>query len=181
MKKLKPLAGFIYASSFAFTFVWRLVTHFIGGAQISPLMAGQLAGAKAVGPWTTALYGAMNIVLIDLATNEIGLNTPVCALVYGLVGVIGWWYLRTRKSNIVNLTLLSVGLTIFYDLATGLTLPVLQYHMSFYEALVGQIEFTMRHLLGNVLFTNIFFAATFAPWLAKQLEGSAQAPSPAHA
>ena len=42
--------------------------------------------------------------------------------------------------------------TLAYDAVTGLTVGPLLFHQTFYSALIGQIPFTILHLIGNTSF-----------------------------
>ena len=57
--------------------------------------------------------------------------------------------------------------TLFYDAVTGLTIGPLFFHQSFIVSLVGQIPFTVLHLLGNVSFA-IVLSPMIERWLVKE-------------
>jgi hypothetical protein len=59
--------------------------------------------------------------------------------------------------------------TIVYDAVTGLTIGPLFFHQSFLVSLVGQIPFTLLHLLGNVSFA-IVLSPVIERWLIKKEE-----------
>lgn len=54
--------------------------------------------------------------------------------------------------------LFAIAATIFFDLLTGVLLGPVLFGGSMREAFIGQIPFTVKHLLGN-----IFLAATVSP------------------
>lgn len=73
-----------YVAGFAATLVFRLLSPFLGLSNVSPLMATQLAGAKAYGPWVGALYGALSIALLDMLVGSMGSWTLVTGLTQAL-------------------------------------------------------------------------------------------------
>ncbi len=148
-----------YVAGFVGILVVRLITPLIGWSNISPLMATQLAGSKAYGPIVGGLYGALSMVLLDVFMSKVGPWTILTAVSYGIVGVWGGYFLRNRAGSARNFIIVSIIGTLFFDLVTGVLAGPILFHQPFMEALVGQIPFTIRHLVGNV-----FFAAVLAPW-----------------
>ena len=153
-----------YAIGFLGTLAFRLLSPFLGLWNVSPLMATELAGAKAYGVWAGGLYGALSIVLLDLIMGKVGSWTIITAITYGLVGIIGAYFLKSRPASARNFIIVSIIGTIFFDLITGVLMGPLLFGTGFIEAFIGQIPFTLRHLGGN-----IFFAATLAPWFYRQI------------
>ncbi len=98
------------------------------------------------------LAGALGYSLVDIipalfgATGTIGLWTLTGAITWGIVG-----YLFARqKPNGSPMTFAKLGLggTILFDAVTGVILSPLLWGMSWQDALIGQIPFTIKHLLG---------------------------------
>jgi uncharacterized membrane protein len=148
-----------YTAGFVGTLVFRLLSPFLGLWNVSPLMATELAGAKAYGPWVAGLYGALSMVLLDLLVGKVGMWTFVTALTYGLVGVGGAYFFKGRSATAWNFVLASIVGTLFFDLVTGVLMGPVLFGQSFATAALGQIPFTLRSLAGNV-----FFAIVVAPW-----------------
>ncbi len=148
-----------YIAGFLFTLVFRLLSPFLGLWNVSPLMATELAGSKAYGPWVGGLYGALSIVLLDIIVGRTGSWTFITAITYGVVGVWGSYFLKNRSASAMNFVVASIVGTLFFDLVTGVLMGPLLYHQPWIEAIVGQIPFTLRHLAGNT-----FFALVLAPW-----------------
>jgi uncharacterized membrane protein len=148
-----------YVAGFVVTLVVRLVTPLLGWSNISPLMATQLAGSKAYGPIIGGLYGVLSMVLLDLLVGKVGSWTILTAISYGVVGIAGGYFLRNRAGSARNFVIVSVVGTLFFDLVTGVLAGPILFQQPFVTALVGQIPFTIRHLVGNV-----FFATVLAPW-----------------
>jgi len=161
----RSLAGLPkYGAGFLATLAFRLLSPFLGLWNISPLMATQLTGSKAYGPIAGGLYGALSIALLDLLMGKIGFWTLVTAVTYGLVGMWGGYFLKSRTASAWNFVLASIVGTLFFDLVTGVLMGPLFYGQSWTLAIVGQIPFTLRHLGGNVL-----FGAVLAPWFYKKV------------
>ena len=162
---VQSLAGLPkYAAGFVGTLVFRLLSPFLGLWNVSPLMATELAGSKAYGPWVGGLYGALSIALLDIIVGKTGLWTIITALTYGAVGVWGAFFFRSRAGTAWNFVLASVIGTLFFDLVTGVFMGPLLYGQPWVEAIVGQIPFTLRHLAGNM-----FFAGVLAPWFCRKI------------
>ncbi len=148
-----------YVVGFVGTLIFRLLSPFFGLWNISPLMATELAGSKAYGPWVGGLYGALSIALVDIIMGKTGSWTIVTSLTYGAVGVLGALFLKNRLASRRNFIIASIVGTLLFDLVTGVLMGPLLFGGSYTVAAIGQIPFTFRHLAGNV-----FFAATLAPW-----------------
>lgn len=162
---IHSVAGFPkYLVGFLGTLAFRLLSPFLGLWNISPLMATELAGSKAYGPWVGGLYGALSIVLLDLLVGRVGSWTIVTALVYGSVGVWGAFFFKNRSATAKNFFIASIVGTLFFDLITGVFMGPLFYAQPWMQAVVGQIPFTLRHLAGNA-----FFALVLAPWFYRKI------------
>lgn len=153
-----------YIAGFIGTLIFRLLSPFLGLWNVSPLMATELAGSKAYGPWVGGLYGAMSIALLDIIVGKVGSWTIVTALTYGAVGVWGAYFFKNRSASARNFVLASVAGTLFFDLITGVLMGPLLYGQPWIAAIVGQIPFTLRHLVGNV-----FFASVLASWFYRRI------------
>ena len=153
-----------YIAGFLFTLIFRLLSPFFGLWNVSPLMATELAGSKAYGPWIGGLYGAFSIILLDMIVGKTGSWTFITAITYGSVGVWGAYFLKKRSASAMNFVVASIVGTLFFDLVTGVLMGPLLYHQPWMEAIIGQIPFTLRHLAGNT-----FFALVLAPWFYKKI------------
>ena len=162
---LKQISGFPkYILGFIGTLIFRLISPFFGLWNVTPLMATELSGAKAYGPWAGGLYGLLSIVILDIIVGKAGSWTIITSLTYGIVGVWGGYFLKNRSASTKDFVLASIIGTLFFDLITGVMMGPLLYGQPWIEAIVGQIPFTLRHLAGN-----IFFAIILAPWFYKKI------------
>lgn len=82
----------------------------------------------------------------------------ITALAYGGLALFSTWYFKNRQATATNFAVHAVFATIIYDIVTGLTIGPLFFGQSFIAAVIGQIPFTMYHLMGNVA-----FALTLSP------------------
>lgn len=152
------LAGFI-------TLLFRLVTPLLGMPNVAPLMATQLAGARAYGPWVAGLYGFLGMILLDACTGALGPWTIATSICYAIVGVAGGYYLKDRPITVRHYVGVSVVGTLFFDLVTGVLLAPI-HGTPLGVAALGQIPFTLWHLAGNSFF------ALFAPWFFRSVIGN---------
>ncbi|MCC6323443.1 hypothetical protein IT400_01480 [Candidatus Nomurabacteria bacterium] len=120
--------------------------------NIEPILATQMPFAKAYGKLSGFLFAASSIILYDIVTNKIGIWTLVTALAYGLLALWASTYFKNRKNTSINYAKFAIMGTIAYDIVTGLSIGPIFFHQTFTQALVGQIPFTILHLIGNVSF-----------------------------
>jgi uncharacterized membrane protein len=153
-----------YVIGYIFTLIFRLLSPFFGLWNISPLMATELAGSKAYGPWAGGLYGFFSILLIDMIMGKVGQWTFITAVTYGFVGVWAAYFLSNKKANAYNFVVASIIGTLFFDLITGVFMAPLLFGQPWVSAIVGQIPFTLRHLAGNIL-----FAMVLSPWFYRKI------------
>lgn len=126
--------------------------------NIEPLMATQMPFAKSYGSVCAYAFGFFSILLFDIILGKVGLWTVITAVTYGFVGVAAAWFFNKFKKTPFGFVKYAIIGTLFYDGLTGLTIGPLMFHQSFMEALIGQIPFTLNHLLGN-----IFLSLTLSP------------------
>ncbi len=126
--------------------------------NIETVLAIQMPFAKKFGFLTAFIFAFVNILLYDIITAKLGVWTVITALTYGGLALFSTWYFKNRRSTATNFALHAVFATIIYDIVTGLTIGPLFFGQSFMSAVIGQIPFTMYHLMGNVA-----FALTLSP------------------
>ena len=143
---------FKYIIAFVSVFLIRLIPF--RAPNLEPIMAVAMPFGKAYKGLFTFIFAASSIILFDLVTSGFGMWTAITALAYGLVGYGASFYFKNR-SGWKNYALYAIIATILYDAVTGLTMGPLFFGMPFMVALVGQIPFTVLHLLGNVSFAIV--------------------------
>ena len=131
--------------------------------NVEPIMTIIMPFSKIYGGIMSFAFGFLSIVIYDSITSGVGIWTLVTALSYGFLGLGAQYYFKNR-SGWKNYASYAVIATIFYDAITGLTIGPLFFHQSFMISLVGQIPFTILHLLGNVSFA-IVLSPVIERWL----------------
>jgi len=129
--------------------------------NVEPILATQMPIARAYGASVGFLFAFLSVMLFDLSTGHFGVWTLLTAAAYGVLGVGAAFFFRHRKGTPLNYAIFAVIGTIFFDAATGLTLGPIFFGQSFTGALLGQIPFTLWHLLGNVSFALVLSPAVY--------------------
>ncbi len=155
---------FKYIAIFLVAFLVRLVPF--RAPNVEPIMAVIMPISKIYGGFMSFIFGFLSIVVFDLFTSGLGIWTFVTALCYGLLG-LGAQYFFKNRTGWRNYAIYAIVATIFYDAITGLTIGPLFFHQSFMVSLVGQIPFTVLHLLGNVSFA-IVLSPVIDVWIRKE-------------
>ena len=131
-----------------FTVLWRLVPF--RPPNVEPVLATMMPFGKRMGPIVGLLFGALSMVIYDLCTSGFTQWTVVTAVTYGFIGAVAAVALHDRK-GIVAYGIFAVVATLFYDAITGVVAGALLFGMSWKDGFVGQIPFTINHLIGNVI------------------------------
>lgn len=150
-----------YTITFITVIAFRLIPF--RAPNVEPIMATIMPTGKIYGKFMAFIFGFLSIVLFDAITSGFGIWTLITALAYGALGV-GATYFFKNRSGWKSYASYAVIATIFYDAVTGLTLGPLFFHQSFMVSLVGQIPFTVLHLIGNVSFA-IVLSPVLEKWL----------------
>ena len=122
--------------------------------NIEPVLAAQMPFSKVFGVLPAFLFGSLSIIVYDLLTSGLGIWTIVTAVIYGLLGVVSFYFFKNR-SGWKNYAIFAFIATIVYDAITGLTIGPIFFGQSIMAAAIGQIPFTAMHLLGNVSFAIV--------------------------
>jgi len=155
-----------YIIAFVSVLAFRLMPF--RAPNIEPIMAVIMPLGKVYGSIMSFVFPVLSIVIYDSVTSGFGVWTIVTALAYGFVGYGAYRYFKNR-SGWKSYATYAVIATIFYDIITGLTIGPLFFHQSFIISLVGQIPFTLLHLLGNVSFA-IILSPVIEMWASKSRE-----------
>src|ERR1035437_355605 len=141
-----------YTIAFFSVLIFRMIPF--RTPNVEPIMAVIMPFGKIYGGVMAFVFGFLSIVLFDSMTSGIGVWTLVTALAYGLLGIGAQYYFKNR-SGWKSYASYAVVATILYDVVTGLTIGPLFFHQTFMISLVGQIPFTVLHLLGNISFAIV--------------------------
>lgn len=118
--------------------------------SIEPLMVFYLPLQKRCGVLSSFIFAASSIILFDAITCRIGLWTITGMLAYGSLGLI-----IRRLFKIKSFLFQSIIGTLWFDLVTGVCTGPLLFNQPFFDALIGQIPFTLLHLIGNGILTIV--------------------------
>ena len=129
--------------------------------NVEPILATMMPFAKAYGALAGFSFAILSILLYDVVTGTLGIQTFFTAGAYGALGLWSARYFRKNKPNKWGFVRFAVIGTLFYDLLTGLTVGPIFYHQSFWGSIVGQIPFTALHLGSNVAFAFILSPAIY--------------------
>jgi len=134
--------------------------------NIEGLMPFVLAFGMVAGPLYGFVNGLLARALYDGYMGWAGWWTLFTSIAYGIVGlcaaIVG---MAKRRWNRLEIGVLAAALTIVYDVLTMLVFG-LAFKVPIDVLLIGQIPFTINHLVGNVTFCVIF-----TPFLVNALDG----------
>ncbi len=123
--------------------------------NVEPIMATQMPFSKAYGKIYGFLFAFLSIFLFDVLTGKLGSWTLVTAFAYGFLALWAAYYFKNKESTSINYVKFSIMGTLAYDIVTGLSIGPIFFQQPFMQALIGQIPFTMMHLVGNIGFAAI--------------------------
>ncbi len=159
-RTLKQLQNSLkFATGIAFTVLARFIPH---PPNFEPILATTMPFAKRFGKTAGFLFAFATLAAIDLISGKLGLWTIYTAVTYGVVGWLAAVYLqrvsRVGRRHFVGFAVFG---TLFYDAVTAFFFG-LEFHQTLAQTVVGQIPFTLTHLLGSVT-----LAALVSPLLYK--------------
>ena len=140
--------------------------------NVEPIMGTLLPISKGFGYASGFLFGFISIVIFDSLT-KFGIWTWMTAITYGLVGLGGAWWFKHQEGSAKNFVTYSVVATLIYDFITGPIMSSIIFKMSFTQALIGQIPFTLWHLGGNIILAAILSPVLYK-WVISNPEFSIQ-------
>lgn len=119
--------------------------------NIEPVLLFTLAVAIVSGPLAGFLFASSTILLSDLMIGLLGPWSLYTSISYGLAGLLaGILGMYKRDFSRSQLTLISVAMVLFYDLATSLAFSV-NFMVPYPAAILNQIPFTAAHLTSCLL------------------------------
>jgi energy-coupling factor transport system substrate-specific component len=143
----------------AFCLLVRLIPFRV--PNVEPILATMMPFSKALGAISGFSFAVLSILLYDILTGTLGMQTFFTAGAYGLLGIGAALYFKkygTEKWSFVRFAIIG---TLFFDALTGLVVGPTFFHQSFVNALIGQIPFTILHLLGNIIFALLLSPAIY--------------------
>jgi phage-related holin len=101
----------------------------------------------------------------DVITNKVGVWTIFTSLTYAFLGFLFYFYFsRHGKETILNYLKAGVLGVLIFDFITGVLATPLMFEMTFEQAFIGQIPFTIMHLV-----TVSFYIAIITPLIDKYI------------
>lgn len=128
--------------------------------NVEPVMATLMPFAKGYGPVPAFFFGFLSIALFDIALGMVGSWTFLTAMSYGLVGVLSYYMLRKKVSR-GRFVLTGIVGTLAYDAVTGVLAGPILFGMPLMQAFIGQIPFTVWHLVGTIGLSYILSPALY--------------------
>jgi len=112
-----------------------------------PIMGCMLPFARQGKWWQAALFALITMVSFDIITMRVGIWTLVTGLTYAGLG-LGFHLTYKRIGKVKLKHYLGSGIVgvLIFDFVTGVLFGPAMFGMSFMQALVGQIPFTLMHL-----------------------------------
>lgn len=147
MKFLKYLISIIFCNAF------RLL-RFIPNND--PIMGCMLPFSRQDKWWQGALFAFITMISFDLMTSGIGIWTLATAGTYAGLG-LGFHLAYKRIGKVKLKHYLGSGIigVLVFDFVTGVLLGPTMFGMNYMQALIGQIPFTIVHLLTVTAFILI--------------------------
>jgi hypothetical protein len=113
-----------------------------------PIMAIMLPYAKSDKKYKAVLFPFITMISFDLITGMLGVWTLVTALTYaGLGFLFTQYFFKEKKISIFKYLKGGIIGVLIFDFITGPIMSSFMFQMSFIEAFLGQIPFTLMHLL----------------------------------
>jgi hypothetical protein len=137
-----------------------------------PIMAVMLPCAKR-GRAAAFAFPMVAMVLFDILSRKVGIWTAVTAGTYGLLG-LGFSFVysalgkRGRRIGPATFVVSGVVGVLVFDFITGPILSSAMFRMSFAQAFVGQIPFTLKHLASVSAYTLV--VSPSLDWVLRQVE-----------
>lgn len=129
--------------------------------NIEPLFATTMPMSRAYGAFSTFSFAVLSVLLYDVVTGTLGVQTFFTTLAYGLIALWSASYFKNKKGNTSDYVRFAIFGTLAFDAMTGLTVGPIFFHQSFLASLIGQIPFTILHLFGNVALAFILSPAIY--------------------
>jgi len=139
-------------------FLFRLIPF--RPPNFEPMLATVMPFSKRYGLLGSFSFGFFGIVLFDSITSGWGIWTAVTAVCYGGLGVAAHLFFKHREASVKNFLLFGIPGTLAYDAIT-MTIGPLFNSQLWGAALIGQIPFTLMHLLGTAVFATLLSPALY--------------------
>lgn len=123
--------------------------------NFDPVMGSMLPFSRQNKWYESALFAGLTIITFDIITGFVGAWTAVTAITYAALGTLFHFYYKGKKVDLKMYIGSGVFGVLIYDLVTGVLAGPVLFGGSYYEAFVGQIPFTVYHLISVTIFVLI--------------------------
>lgn len=150
-------------SKFSLALVLCLLVRLIPfrAPNIEPILATIMPTSRAYGAFSGFSFAILSVLLYDILTGTLGMQTFFTAGAFGVLGLWSASYFKSRAANKSNFVRFAIMGTLFFDITTGLVVGPMFFNQTFISALTGQIPFTALHLAGNIAFALILSPAIY--------------------
>ncbi len=122
--------------------------------SVEPIMTVLMPFSKRYGWLSAFAFGFVSMMAYDAVTSGIGIWSWATAGVYGVVGILSYFYFKNRSARVSNFVKFSIIGTLIFDGLTMLIGPIFA-SQTLSAAIVGQIPFTAIHLVFNAAFSIV--------------------------
>lgn len=129
--------------------------------NFEPMLSVVMPFSKRFGVLQSFAFGFFGILIYDAVTSGWGIWTAVTAICYGLLGIAAHVFFARREASAWNFVRFGIVATVLYDAVTGLTVGPLAFHQTLADAFIGQIPFTLMHLLGTIVLSAVLSPALY--------------------
>ncbi len=139
MKLIKYVLSILFCNAYRFL---RIIPN------NDPIMGCMLPFSRQDRWWQGALFALVTMISFDFITMKVGMWTVVTALTYAGLGLLFHFaYKRIGKVKLKHYLGSGVVGVLIFDFVTGVLFGPAMFGMSFVQAFIGQIPFTVMHLL----------------------------------
>src|SRR3989344_1283499 len=153
-----PTGSLKFIIGWTAVFLFRLIPF--RPPNFEPMLATVMPFSKRYGLLGSFSFGFFGIVLYDAVTSGWGMWTVVTAVCYGLLGVGAYLFFKNREASVKNFLIFGIPGTILYDAVTMMIGPLFNAQL-WSAAVIGQIPFTLMHVLGTIVFAVVLSPALY--------------------
>lgn len=121
--------------------------------QTSLILAMQMPMSRQWGCSVGFVFGFINMVSFDLITGHVGWWTLTTAISYGALAYLTRICINTTSAT--RYLYAALVATLGYDILTGIILGPWLFGQSLFVTCMGQIPFTIMHLIANATFSSL--------------------------
>jgi len=113
-----------------------------------PIMGCMLPFSRQDKWWQGALFAFLTMFSFDIITGKLGIWTVVTSITYAGLGLLFYFsYKRIKKVKLKHYLGSGIVGVLIFDFVTGILFGPAMFGISYAQAFIGQIPFTVMHLL----------------------------------